>query len=236
MKTFINGLQIQGFKSFNKNTNIEFGPGLNCIVGPNGSGKSNIIDSLCFVLGRMSTKSIRAENYSDLLHKQKGQPVKTGDVVFHLDNSSSIFPVPTPSVEVRRRIAPNGTTVYYINKKRATRRQVIELLSMSKISPEGHNIILQGDINNFINLSSIDKRKIVEEIAGIHVYEMKKEDALRELQKVEEKLREASIVLTEKKANLNSLEEEKEQQKDIDHMKMNQKEHEPQNLLCVWIN
>ena len=84
MSTYINGIQIRGFKSFNRPTTIEFGSGLNCIVGPNGSGKSNILDGMCFVLGRMSTKSIRAENYSDLLHKQKNQTSKDGEVIFHL--------------------------------------------------------------------------------------------------------------------------------------------------------
>ena len=202
---------MRGFKSFNNKVSLELGPGLNCVVGPNGSGKSNILDSICFVLGRMSTKSIRAENVQDLIHKKKDKHVGSADVVFRLDNTAKVFPIDSKFIEIVRRITGEGQTKYYINGKRASRRQVIELLSIAKISPEGHNIILQGDIDKFISMSPNEKRQIIEEIAGISIYEMKKQDALRELGKVEEKLKEASIVLTEKESYLNGLEAEKKQ-------------------------
>ncbi len=209
MKTYIEELAIRGFKSFNRKSDIQLTNQLNCIVGANGSGKSNILDSLCFVLGRLSTKSIRAENYSDLLHKKLGSSVPEGEVSIVFNNDSGIFPIDSKKVRIDRRITESGSTKYYINRRRATRKQVLELLGMAKILPEGHNIIMQGDVANFINLSSIDKRKLVEEVAGIHIYESKKETAMSQLSKVEEKLTEARIVITEKKANLNSLEAEK---------------------------
>ncbi len=211
MKTYMSGLNLKGFKSFNKNTYVEFTPGLNCVVGPNGSGKSNILDALCFTLGRLSTKSIRAENYSDLLYKKKGETVQLGEVVIRLDNSSKVFPVEAKSLELRRKINKQGQTVYYLNGRRATRQQAVDLLSLSKITPDGHNIILQGDIDKFISMSAIDKRRVVEEVAGIYIYEQKKFSALRELGKVDGKLKEARIVLTEKQAYMGSLEDEKKQ-------------------------
>ena len=209
MTTFVEEIAIRGFKSFNNKSNISLTNKLNCIVGPNGSGKSNILDAFCFVLGRLSTKSIRAENYSDLLHKKSGKSVPEGEVSIIFDNSASIFPLESKKIRVDRKITSSGISHYFINRRRATRHQVLELLSFAKVLPEGHNIILQGDISNFISLSSIDKRKLVEEVAGIHIYESKKESALHELFKVEEKLKEAKIVITEKRANLNSLESEK---------------------------
>jgi len=172
---------------------------------------SNILDSICFVLGRMSTKSIRAENFQDLIHKKKDRHVGSADVVFRLDNTAKIFPIDAKFIEVVRRITGDGKTKYYVNGSRASRRQLVELLSIAKISPEGHNIILQGDIDKFISMSSVEKRHIIEEIAGISIYEMKKQDALRELSKVEEKLKEAKIVLTEKETYLKGLESEKKQ-------------------------
>jgi chromosome segregation protein len=211
VETHVSSLHMRGFKSFNNKASLELGPGLNCIVGPNGSGKSNILDSICFVLGRSSTKSIRAENIQDLIHKKKDAHVGSADVVFRLNNENKVFPIDTKHIEIVRRITKEGQTKYYINGKRASRRQILELLSIARIHPEGHNIILQGDIDKFISMSPVEKRGMIEEIAGISVYEARKNDALRELGKVEDKLKEAKIILTEKETYLKGLESEKQQ-------------------------
>ena len=211
VQTHVSSLHMRGFKSFNNKASLELGPGLNCIVGPNGSGKSNILDSICFVLGRSSTKSIRAENIQDLIHKKTDSHVGSADVVFKLNNESKVFPFDSKHIEIVRRITKEGQTKYYINGKKASRRQILELLSIARIHPEGHNIILQGDIDKFISMSPIEKRGIIEEIAGIAIYEQRKNDALRELGKVEDKLKEAKIILTEKETYLKGLESEKQQ-------------------------
>jgi chromosome segregation protein len=205
-KTFITGLKLKGFKSFNKHVNIQFGSGFNCIAGANGSGKSNVMDALCFVLGRLSTKSIRAENYGALVHENNKIRANGASVSLTLDNSSGIFGLPDKKLEVAREISKEGKSRYLINGKRATRTQILELLEMSQIRPEGHNIILQGDISSFITMRAVDKRKLIEDIAGIGVYERKKDGAMKNLNKVEEKLREVQIVMNEKKSYLNSLE------------------------------
>ncbi len=208
-KTYITNLKLRGFKSFNNHTNLQFGSGFNCIAGANGSGKSNVLDALCFVLGRLSTKSIRADNYGDLIYTKDGKRSKGGFVSITFDNKSGIFGIPAAKVELVREITAAGKTKYWLNGKRATRTQVLELLELSQIRPEGHNIILQGDISSFITMSGKDKRKLIEEIAGIGVYERKKDSALKELGKVEVKLRDVQIVMNEKKTYLNSLEDDK---------------------------
>ncbi len=208
-KTYITNLKLRGFKSFNNHTNLQFGSGFNCIAGANGSGKSNVLDALCFVLGRLSTKSIRADNYGDLIYTKDGNKAKGGFVSITFDNSSGIFGNNSKKIELVREITKEGKTKYWLNGKRATRTQVLELLELSQIRPEGHNIILQGDISSFITMSGKDKRKLIEEIAGIGVYERKKESAIRELDKVETKLRDVQIVMNEKKTYLNSLETDK---------------------------
>ncbi len=208
-KTYITNMKLRGFKSFNNHTNLQFGPGFNCIAGANGSGKSNVLDALCFVLGRLSTKSIRADNYGDLIYTKEGTKSKGGFVSITFDNASGIFGNNSKKVELVREITKEGKTKYWLNGKRATRTQVLELLELSQIRPEGHNIILQGDISSFISMSGKDKRKLIEEIAGIGVYERKKESALKELDKVENKLRDVQIVMNEKKTYLNSLETDK---------------------------
>ncbi|MGC8885155.1 MAG: chromosome segregation protein SMC [Candidatus Nanoarchaeia archaeon] len=206
---YIKSLHLRGFKSFNRKTDIYFCPNMNVILGPNGSGKSNIGDAICFVLGRLSSKDLRAENFADLLFKRKDTVAAEGEVSLVLDNSKKVFPFEEKEVEIKRKIKKTGQTVYKINGKTATRQEVLELLALAHIFPDGHNIILQGDIARFVDLKPIERRQIIEEIAGIANYEEKKNKALAELTKVDERLREINIILKEKEAYMKNLNEEK---------------------------
>ena len=211
--TKINRLVIDGFKSFGKFTELEFGNNFNVILGPNGSGKSNVLDSLCFVLGKSSSKSLRAEKSANLIYNggKTKQPSKIAEVSIYFDNKNKIFPLPEEEIKVTRLVRHDGLSKYKINGKTKTRQELIELLSSAKIDPDGYNIILQGDIIRMIEMSSIERRQVIEEIAGISVYEEKKQQTISELTKVDQKIGEAEIVLKEREIYL------KELKKDRDH-------------------
>lgn len=170
---------------------------------------SNILDGLCFILGRLSSKDLRAENFADLLYKRKGTVAAEGEISIVLDNSAKIFPVEEKQVEIRRKIKKSGQTQFKINGRNATRTQALDLLAMARIFPDGHNIILQGDIARFVDLKPIERRQLIEEISGIALYEEKKAKALAELAKVDERLKEVSIILREKETYMKNLEDEK---------------------------
>jgi len=170
---------------------------------------SNILDAMCFIFGRMSSKDMRAENFSDLLFRRKTTAASEGEVVITLNNESKIFPVDTKEVELKRKIKKKGQTQYKINGRNATRGQVLELLSAARTFPEGHNIILQGDIARFVDIRPVERRQVIEEIAGIYAYEERKNKALQELAKVDERLKEAQIILSEKAHYMENLESEK---------------------------
>lgn len=210
--TLIQSLKLKKFKSFNEPTHIEFRPGLNCIVGANGSGKSNVLDSISFALGQLSSKTLRADNYADLIYKKKGGEItESAEVSFELDNKNKELPIDTSIVQVSRIIHPNGSTQYKVNNQNATRQQVVDFLAHAKINPDGHNIIVQGDVSRFIDMKPIERRQIIEEIAGIQQYEERKQKALTELDKINEKLKEASIILREKETYISGLYEEKKE-------------------------
>ncbi|MBW2988529.1 chromosome segregation protein SMC, partial [Candidatus Woesearchaeota archaeon] len=211
--TKINKIVMQGFKSFAKHTEIPFGPGFNVVLGPNGSGKSNVTDAICFVLGKLSAKGLRAEKQANLIYDghKSNKPAKFAKVSIYFDNSNRVFPYDTNEVEVSRKVLPTGNSIYKINGQTCSRKEVLDLLSLAKITPEGYNIILQGDIDKFIEMSAENRRQLIEEIADITVYEEKKHQALLELNKVEEKLKEAKIVLAERKTYLDELKEEHDQ-------------------------
>ncbi|MEM4268185.1 MAG: chromosome segregation protein SMC [Candidatus Woesearchaeota archaeon] len=211
--TQINRMVMKGFKSFGDRTELVFGPKFNCILGPNGSGKSNVMDALCFVLGKGSAKGLRAEKSANLIYNggKTKEPAKQGEVSIYFSNERREFPIDTAEVKITRIIKEDGQSVYKINDKRRTRQEVLELLAMANIDPDGYNIILQGDITRLVEMSSIERRQIVEEIAGISVYEEKKQRALNELEKVEQRINEAEIILTERQSYLKELKKDRDQ-------------------------
>ena len=211
--TRINKMVMQGFKSFAKHTEILFGPTFNCVLGPNGAGKSNVLDSLCFVLGKSSSRDLRAEKSANLIYNggKAKKPAKQGEVSIYFDNTNKVFPTEEKEVKITRIVRESGQSVYKINDKVMTRQQVTNLLSLAKIDPDGYNIILQGDITRFVEMHPEERRMLIEDIAGISIYEDKKHKAMLELEKVEQHLRETDLILTERHTYL------KELKKDRDH-------------------
>lgn len=207
----IKKLVIQGFKSFARKTEIPFENAMNVIVGPNGSGKSNIADALCFVLGRMSIKSIRAAKAANLLFSgnknYKGVSEAYVELVF--DNADGAFSINSTEVSIKRIVRRNGLSIYKINNETKTRQELIELIAQAGIDPNGFNIVLQGDITSFVKMGPDERRKVIEEVAGISIYETRKVKSLHELEKTEEKLKEVSAVLREKNAYLKNLEKDR---------------------------
>ncbi len=211
--TKINKLVMHGFKSFAKRTELVFGDKFNCIVGPNGSGKSNVLDALCFVLGKSSAKALRTEKASNLLYNggKDKKPASHAEVSIYFDNTKKVFPTDEEEVKISRIVRAKGNSVYKINDETRTRFQLLELLSLANINPDGYNIILQGDITRFVSMPTEERRLLVEQISGISVYEEKKQKAINELNKVDEKLKEAGIILAERETQLKELKKERDQ-------------------------
>jgi chromosome segregation protein len=204
---------MKGFKSFARETTINLDPHMNIVVGPNGSGKSNVTDALCFVLGRLSIKSMRAAKASHLIFSGnkffKASNQAHVEIIF--DNKDKTFALDDEEISIKRIVKKNGQSVYKINKNTKTRQEVIELLSHAGIDPHGFNIILQGEIQRFVKMNPEERRKVIEEVAGISVYEMRKEKSLKELERTNEKLKQINAVLRERTNYLRNLENEREQ-------------------------
>src|SRR3989338_1027900 len=123
--THIKRVVMHGFKSFARKTEIPLENAMNVIVGPNGSGKSNVTDALCFVLGRLSIKSIRAAKAANLLFSgnktYKGSMEASVELVF--DNQDKTFTVDSSEVNIKRTVRKNGQSVYKINNETKTRQE-----------------------------------------------------------------------------------------------------------------
>ncbi len=209
----IKRITAKGFKSFAKHTELQFDNGFNCIIGPNGAGKSNIVDLITFVLGESSAKQMRADKSANLIYNggKNNAPAKEAIASVVFDNSKGEFPIKDKEIKVSRAVRHNGNSVYRLNDKTMTKQQIQETLGSAKVDPDGHNIILQGDIVHFMDMRTDDRRQIIEDISGISMYEDKKVKAMNELDKVEEKLKEAGIILTERNAHLRELKKDRDQ-------------------------
>jgi len=210
---YVSRIELRGFKSFgNLKVSFPLSRGLTAIVGPNGSGKSNVVDALCFVLGGMSAKTMRAERFSDLLFNGgNGQrPSPFAEVSLHFDNGDNTLPINSTTVVISRRVDRSGKCVYRINKRRASRQEIVDLLARSMSSPGGYNFIMQGDVDRFIKMNPIDRRVIIDDLVGVAEYDEKKRKSLTELQRVENNLNSMGAVLGEISAQIEKLRSERE--------------------------
>src|SRR3989344_446670 len=211
MNTTITKLVMQGFKSFNKKISLPLLPGFNVICGPNGAGKSNVLDAIAFVLGRASAKSLRADRLHELIFTggTSKSPAEYAAVTMYLDNTNKVFPFEFPEISVTRKVNRKGVSIYKINGKTTTREKILELLSSVRIHSDGHNIVLQGDVTQVIDMNPIERRSIIDEISGISEYNDKKNKDQKDLDAVDSKLKEAEIVITERYDIYKKLEDER---------------------------
>lgn len=211
--THISKIEMWGFKSFgNTKVSLPLSPGLTAVIGPNGSGKSNIIDALCFVLGWMSAKTMRAERFSDLLFNggNSHRPAPFVEVSLHFDNSDETLPVDSKTVVITRHADRSGNCVYRLNKKRVSRQEIVDLLAKTMSTSGGHNFVMQGDVDRFIKMSPLDRRAIIDDLAGIAEYDEKKQKSLTELQRVEMNLQSMGAILNEINMQMEKLRSEKD--------------------------
>lgn len=197
-------LTIDRLKSFN-HASLMFNQGFTCIVGPNGSGKSTICDALLFGLGEKSLKRLRAEKLDDLIRssaKAKGEKVKKAYVRLEFTGDADI--------SVTRFVRSDGKSKYVVNGKTMKRHEVLDLLARYGIKAEETNTIAQGEIGNLSQLNAVDLRELIDAASGIREFEYKKTEAMRELEKVDQKISESRALLGERSGFLSELSAEKE--------------------------
>jgi chromosome segregation protein len=209
----IEKLVCKGFKSFGRETvSIKLNPGFTCIVGPNGSGKSNVVDAVLFVLGQLSAKTLRANVFSDLLYsppKPNMPPkAKSAMVELHFDNKDRKLQIDADRVVIERELDDSGKSVCRINGKVVTRAAVLDVLGAIGVDPNGYNLVLQGEIAQMVKVSPTERRKLVEDIAGISAYDEQKERALKKLAESESNLGKVDMQLQERRRHLEKLEED----------------------------
>ncbi|RAP76292.1 chromosome segregation protein SMC [Paenibacillus montanisoli] len=196
---FLKRIELAGFKSFADKTELEFVRGITAVVGPNGSGKSNISDSIRWVLGEQSAKSLRGGKMEDIIFagSDARKAVNFGEVSLTLDNSEGALPLDFAEVTVTRRVHRSGESEYLINKQSCRLKDITELFMDTGIGKEAYSIIGQGRIEEILSTRSEDRRGIFEEASGIVKYKSRKREAQRKLEETESNLLRIHDLVTE---------------------------------------
>ena len=206
----IRKLEIFGFKSFKNKTVLEFNEGLTGIVGPNGCGKSNIVDALLWVMGETAPKHLRSSSFSDVIFSGAGSH-PAGDlaeVSLVLAGGEGDFPGPYhhfSELMITRRAFREGETEYQINRQPCRLKDIHEIFMNTGAGCRGFSIIEQEAVEKLITAGPLERRFIIEEVAGITKFKTRRGESLRKLDKVNQNLQRLEDILKTQEQQFQSL-------------------------------
>lgn len=204
---YLKSLEIHGFKSFPDKISLTFDKGLTAVVGPNGSGKSNIGDSVRWVLGEQSTKTLRGNKMEDVIFSGTvaRKPMGFASVTLNIDNSDGKLQDMGEEVAVTRKLYRNGDSEYLINGKSVRLKDINELFMDTGLGRDGYSIIGQGRIAEIVGAKSNERRDIFEEASGISKFRYRKTEAERKLTSAQENLLRLNDILAELESRIEPL-------------------------------
>ncbi|MFD2670143.1 chromosome segregation protein SMC [Marinicrinis sediminis] len=231
---YLKRLELAGFKSFAEKTELEFVQGISAVVGPNGSGKSNISDSIRWVLGEQSARSLRGGKMEDIIFagSDSRKAVNFGEVSLTLDNTDQQLSLDYSEVTVTRRLHRSGESEYFINKQACRLRDITELFMDTGIGKEAYSIIGQGRIEEILSTRSEDRRGIFEEASGIVKYKSRKKEAEKKLDDTEQNLIRIHDLIAEIEDQIEPLREQAEKAATFKQLK----EQLKQNEISVYVH
>ncbi len=188
---YLKSLELSGFKSFAKKTELHFNTSIASIVGPNGSGKSNIAEAFRYVLGEQSIKSLRGKKGEDMIFNgsSKLARLNRASVKVVFDNTRRLLNIDFDEVAIERVVHRDSTNEYILNGSQVRLKDIVELLSGAHIGPSGHHIISQGEADKILNANIKERREMIEEALGLKIYQYKKQESERKLEKTRENMK-----------------------------------------------
>ncbi len=227
-------LHLQGFKSFKDRTTINFDEGITGIVGPNGCGKSNIVDALFWVMGEQSAKHLRGNKMKDLIFagSSKYSPAGFAEVTLVLQNDTGKHihiggQVCKPAeIALTRKLYKNGDTEYRINNLPARLKDIHEVFMDTGAGAKSYSIIAQGEINRLVQAKPQERRTMIEEVAGITKFKMRKRESLKKIEYTQANLNRLNDLQAEIYKNLKALEKQAEKAEKARRLKDRVKHHQ----------
>ncbi|MDC0865794.1 AAA family ATPase [Candidatus Pelagibacter sp.] len=209
-------IQLNGFKSFADKTNFLIEEGLTGIVGPNGCGKSNIVESLRWVMGETSAKSMRGSGMEDVIFSGTSNKASKNiaEVSIDVDNKNNEGPVQyreLDQISVRRKIEKDKGSKFYINDKEVRARDAQMFFADLSTGAHSPSMISQGRIGALVTAKPTDRRAILEEAAGISGLHVRRHEAELRLGAAENNLRRADELRRQQEKQLANLQKQAEE-------------------------
>ncbi|HKW08366.1 MAG TPA: AAA family ATPase [Candidatus Dormibacteraeota bacterium] len=204
---FLKSLQLLGFKTFARQTEIQFDGGVTAIVGPNGSGKTNIVDSIKWVLGSGQAKDLRGKKMEEVIYAggERRNKASYAEVTLVFDNTAGRLPVDYHEVAIKRKIERDGDSDYFLNGTRVRRRDLLHLLSSTGLTVDSYAIIDQHDIEHIVVCSPAERRHLLEEAAQVRGVKARRQEAANKLQDLANNLLRLEDLKTELAPRLEAL-------------------------------
>jgi len=183
---FLRSLQLLGFKTFARQTEIQFDGGVTAIVGPNGSGKTNIVDAVKWVLGSGQARDLRGRKMEEVIYAggERRSRASFAEVTMVFDNATGRLPVDYREVAIKRRVERDGESDYFLNGTRVRRRDLIHLLASTGLTVDSYAIIDQHDIEHIVVCSPAERRQLLEEAAQVRGVKARRQEAAQKLQEL----------------------------------------------------
>ena len=209
-------IQLNGFKSFADKTNFLIENGLTGIVGPNGCGKSNIVESLRWVMGETSAKSMRGSGMEDVIFSgTSNKPSKNiAEVLLTVANENNEGPIQfreLDEVNVKRKIEKDKGSKFYINEKEVRARDAQMFFADLSTGAHSPSMISQGRIGALVTAKPTDRRAILEEAAGISGLHVRRHEAELRLSAAENNLKRADELRRQQEKQLANLQKQAEE-------------------------
>jgi chromosome segregation protein len=203
----LSALELNGFKSFAERTRFEFPAGITVVVGPNGSGKSNVVDAIKWVLGAQSVKALRGKEMTDVIFSgsRSRRAANAAEASLIFDNRTGIFDHDAAEIQITRRVYRSGEGEYLINRQPCRLRDIRDLLADVGMSNGAYSIIEQGKVDAVLQSSPKERRLIFEEAAGVSRFRVKREEAARRLEKVQQNLLRLADIVEELESRLKTV-------------------------------
>lgn len=200
----LKSIELYGFKSFADRTRIELDESVCALVGPNGSGKSNVVDAIKWALGEQSAKRLRGDEMTDVIFNGSAtrSPVGSAEVTLTFDNSKRVLPLAVDEIHLTRRVYRSGESEYLINGQAGRLKDFRDLISGAGLGSQGYAVIEQGRVEALLQSSSLQRRAVLEEAAGVSRFNAKKQEAARRIERVEQNLLRLSDIVSEVESQL----------------------------------
>jgi chromosome segregation protein len=196
---YLKSIEIAGFKSFARKSVLDFNTPISAVVGPNGSGKSNAAEAFRFVLGEQSIKSLRGKRAEDLIFNggKDAARANRASVKLVFNNVQRVLNIDFDEVSLERVVHRDSSSEYFINGSLVRLKDIIELLAGAHIGASGHHIISQGEADKVLNANTRERREMIEDALGLKIYQYKKEESIRKLDKTEENIKQVESLRRE---------------------------------------